>query len=99
MPAAPTIEQLRAIADTYGLHLSDADLESFRGLMSAAFTSYRHLDQLIEPTLPVRYARTGGSRPPAEENPLNAWYQRCSIKGAASGPLSGKRISIKDNVC
>ncbi len=99
MPALPTIEQLRAIAHIYGLHLSDADLESFRALMSASFASYRRLDQLIAPTLPVRYARTGGSRPPAEENPLHAWYQRCSIKGAGDGPLSGKRIAVKDNVC
>src|SRR5256714_11291467 len=99
MPAKPSIGQLREIAHMYGMHLNDADLESFRGLMSAIFESYRRIDQLSEPTLPVRYARTGGYRPTAEENPLNAWYQQCSIKGAASGPLAGKRIAIKDNVC
>src|SRR2546422_9973074 len=99
MPAKPTIGQLREIAHMYGMHLNDADLESFRGLMSTTFESYRRIDQLTEPALPVRYARTGGYRPPAEDNPLNAWYQKCSIKGAASGPLAGKRIAIKDNVC
>ncbi len=99
MPTKPTIEQLREIAHMYGMHLNDADLESFRGLMNGAFESYRRIDQLTEPALPVRYARTRGYRPTAEENPLNAWYQKCSIKGAASGPLAGKRIAIKDNVC
>src|ERR1051326_7559152 len=99
MPAKPSIGQLREIAHMYGLHLNDADLESFQGLMSAIFESYRRIDQLSDPALPVRYARTGGYRPTAEENPLNAWYQQCSIKGAASGPLAGKRIAIKDNVC
>src|SRR5437764_13073308 len=99
MPEKPTIVQLREISDTYGMHLNDADLESFRGLMNGAFESYRRIDQLSEPALPVRYARTGGYRPTAEENPLNAWYQQCFIKGAASGPLAGKRIAIKDNVC
>ena len=99
MPEKPTIEQLRAIAHMYNLHLSDADLESFRSLMSATFESYRRIDQLPEPALPVHYARTGGYRPTADENPLNAWYQKCSIKGAASGPLAGKRIAMKDNVC
>ncbi|HEX6553889.1 MAG TPA: amidase [Ktedonobacteraceae bacterium] len=99
MPTQPTIEQLREIAHVYGLHLSDADLESFRGLMSATFESYRRIDQLTEPALPVRYARTGGYRPTAEDNPMNAWYQKCSITGAPSGPLAGKRIAIKDNVC
>src|SRR5260370_40459783 len=99
MPAKPTIAQLREIAQAYSLHLSDADIESFAGLMGDALESYRRIDQLTEPQLPVRYTRTGGYRPPAEENPLNAWYQKCSIKGAASGPLAGKRIAIKDNVC
>lgn len=99
MPAQPTIEQLREIAHMYAMHMSDADLESFRGLMNAIFESYRRIDQLTEPALPVRYARIGGYRPTAAENPLNAWYQKCSIKGAARGPLAGKRIAIKDNVC
>jgi amidase len=99
MPTMPTIEQLRTIAHSYGMHMSDADLESFRNLMRATFDSYRHINQLTEPALPVRYARTGGSRPTSTENPLNAWYQKCSITGAASGPLAGKRIALKDNVC
>src|SRR3989440_2736660 len=98
-PAKPTIEQLREIAQTYGLHLSDTDLESFTGLMSAGLESYRRIDQLTEPTLAVRYPRTGGYRPSADENPLNAWYQKCTIKGTSSGILAGKRIAIKDNVC
>src|SRR5712691_3478231 len=99
MPAKPTIEQLRETAQTYDLHLSDADLESFTGLMGAVLESYRRIDQLPEPALTVRYPRSGGYRPSAEENPLNAWYQKCSIKGASTGILAGKRIAIKDNVC
>src|SRR5947209_17945751 len=99
MPEKPAIGQLREIAHMYGMHLNDADLESFRGLMGAIFESYRRIDQLSEPALPVRYARTGGSRPTAEENPLNAWYQQCSIKGAASGPRSEERRVGKENVC
>ena len=79
MPAKPIIEQLRETAQTYDWHLSDADLESFAGLMSAALESYRRIDQLTEPALTVRYPRSGGYRPGAEENPLNAWYQKCSI--------------------
>jgi hypothetical protein len=45
MPGKPTIAQ------TYGLHLSDADLESFTGLMGAVLESYRRIDQLTEPAL------------------------------------------------
>jgi len=63
MPARPTIEQLREIAKTYGMHMSDADYTSFIGLMEAPLASYRRIDQLTEPALPVRYPRTGGYRP------------------------------------
>src|SRR6266487_4867598 len=99
MLTEPALEQLRAIADMYGMHLSDADLASFRGMISTTLESYRRVDQLSEPVPIVRSAPTGSYRPGREENPLNAWYQKCSIKGAASGPLTGKRIAIKDNVC
>src|SRR5439155_14344366 len=47
---------------------------------------------------PVRHPRTPGHRAAPEENPLNAWYWRCSIRGTAQGPLAGKRVAIKDNV-
>jgi amidase len=94
-----TTDQLRRIAADYGLHLSDADLEAFRRLMAASLESYRRLDQLVPPALPVRYARGPGCRPDPGDNPYNAWYWRCSIKGAPTGPLRGKRVAIKDNVC
>ena len=95
----PPLDELQRIASSYGLDLSREDLASFRGLMDGVLESYRRLDQFAEPTLPVKYPREPGWRPAAAENKLNAWYWRCSIKGAPSGPLSGKKIAIKDNVC
>jgi amidase len=94
----PSLEQLGEIALEYGLDLSDDDLASFQGLVAGALAGYARLDELAEPVPPVRYPRTPGHRPPPEENPLNAWYWRCSIRGAAQGPLLGKRVAIKDNV-
>src|SRR5438094_44456 len=94
----PSLDQLSTIALDYGLDLDDADLVSFQGLISGALASYARLDQLAEPALPVRHPRTPGHRAAPEENPLNAWYWRCSIRGAAQGPLAGKRVAIKDNV-
>ena len=67
--------------------------------MSTTFESYQRIDQLTRLAVSVGYTRTGGYRPHAEENRLNAWYQKCSIQGAVSGPLAGKRIAVKDNVC
>lgn len=95
----PSIRELHRISRVYDLDLSQEDLTSFRNLMDGVLASYRRLDQFAEPTLPVKYPRSPGYRPPASENRLNAWYWKCAIKGAASGKLAGKRIAIKDNVC
>jgi amidase len=67
--------------------------------MTGSVASYSRLDELTEPTLPVKYPRSPGFRPQPEENPLNAWYWRTEITGATSGPLAGKTVAIKDNVC
>ena len=95
----PRVEELQHIAQAYGFDLSLDEATSFQGLMDGVLASYRRLDQFVEPTLPVNYPRDAGHRPTAEENRLNAWYWRCSIKGAPGGKLSGKTIAVKDNVC
>ncbi len=97
----PTIDQLRKIAGEYSFHFDEAELETFRGLIEVVINkSYQQLDQLaeVEPP-PVKYPRSSGYRPTPEENPFNAWYWKCSIKGADSGLLAGKRIAMKDNIC
>jgi amidase len=99
MVKPPTAAQLEEIARGYNLHLDEAEVRSFLGLMEGTLGSYRRLDQLVEPELPVRYPRSGSRWPEPGENPLGAWYRKCSIEGAPEGPLSGKRVAIKDNVC
>ena len=95
----PTIDDLAELAADYELSLELEDLESFQGLMAGNLASYDRLDELTEPSLPVAYPRSPGYRPQLEDNPLNAWYWRSEITGAASGPLRGKTLAIKDNVC
>ena len=99
MVKVPTPEQLREISASYNLNLSDADVASFRGLAEGAMASYRRLDELVEPAPAVKYPRSGAYRPEPEENPLGAWYWKCMIRGSGDGPLAGKRVAIKDNVC
>jgi amidase len=95
----PTIEDIDLIAQQFGLDLATEDLISFQALMEGPLASYERLEQLPCPTPEVKYPRTPGYRPDGEENPLNAWYYRCSIKGARSGKLKGRTVAIKDNVC
>lgn len=88
----PTDDELRYIAAEYHLDLSDADVESFQGLISGSLPAYERIHGLVEPKPPVKYPRTPGYRPQPEDNPLNAWHYKTSIKGAPSGPLSGKTV-------
>lgn len=95
----PSIEALRDIAANYRLGLTDEQLLEYRDLMGDMFTAYARLDELVEDRAPVLYPRTVGYRPARSDNPLNAWYWRCSIKGAPSGPLAGRRVAVKDTIC
>ncbi|HEV7685685.1 MAG TPA: amidase, partial [Acidimicrobiia bacterium] len=62
--------------------------------------SYAAVEAMVEPApLAPRYPRTPGYRPEPAENPYNAWYWRCEIPGAPDGPLAGKRVAVKDNIC
>jgi amidase len=95
----PSIDELRKAASAYHLNLTLDDLASFQQLMEGSIASYRRLDQLVEPKLPVKYPRAIGYRPRPDENRHNAWYWKTSIRGAPSGKLAGKKVAIKDNVC
>jgi len=95
----PSAEQLLEIAKHFGMRLTRDDAESFRGLMIGSIASYNRLDELAEPKLPVKYPRSGGYRPSAQENLYNAWYWKTEIRGAAAGVLAGRKVAIKDNIC
>ncbi|XP_072025737.1 amidase-like isoform X3 [Amphiura filiformis] len=94
----PTTAELSALATRLNYSLSDDELKQCHSLVTDALKGFNRLDHLVEPTLPVKYPRTPGYRPTAEENPYRAWYWKSTIKGADSGKLSGKKIAIKDNV-
>ena len=95
----PTLERLAELAARLGLDVPPEDLAVYRRLIERALPSFDRLDELEEPKRPVPYPRDAGSSPPPEENPLNAWYRRCSIEGAPGGPLAGKSVALKDNIC
>ncbi len=96
---APNADQVREIAASFGMNLSEADAASFAGLLKGVKASYDRLDAMVEPKPEVKYARTTGAQPSAAENRYNAWAWKSTIKGAARGILAGKKIAVKDNVC
>jgi len=95
----PTHAQMKTIVEELGMHMSDARVQEFLDVMQPTLDAYDIVDALPDYLPPVLYPRTSGHRPTAEENPMNAWYVKTEIRGAPRGPLLGRTIALKDNVC
>jgi amidase len=95
----PTLSQLEDIVFDLGMTLTPERLLEFHSLMDAAVASYTIVDELPDEKPIVTYPRTPGYQPIGAENPHNAWYVKSTVKGAESGPLLGKTVALKDNVC
>ena len=96
----PSRAELARIAEEYRLGLSDEELATFTELAGPTLAGFARLDELPDESLPVAYPREDvGHRPIGEENPSNGWTWKCSIRAAADGPLAGRSVGVKDNVC
>ena len=95
----PTHAQLKDIVGDLHMRMSDESVGQFLNLMEDTFKAYDRVDSMPDYLPTVNYPRTPGYRPSGNENPLNAWYIKCDVRGAPSGPLAGKTIALKDNVC
>ncbi|MCY4469869.1 MAG: amidase [Thiotrichales bacterium] len=95
----PTHAQLTEIVAELGMHMSDARIQEFLDVMQGTLDAYDVVDALPDYLPPVLYPRTAGHRPSPEQNPLNAWYVKTEVRGAPRGPLHGRTVALKDNVC
>jgi len=95
----PTVSELRKIADAFGFHMTDADLESYIGLMGNFLAAYQAVEQIPDYLPEVRYPRSEWRRPDRSENKYGAWFVKTSIKGSSRGKLAGRKIVLKDNIC
>ena len=95
----PTLEQMHDIVSSLHMSMSQSEVAEYLDVLEGTFQAYDRVNQLPDYLPPVRYPRTPGYRPGANENPLNAWAVKTEVRGAAHGPLSGKRVVLKDNIC
>src|SRR5579862_7397527 len=99
---APNADELKKIARANHIELTEEELDSLQSMMRGQMAILEKIDALtLAPQESVtRYRdRKAGVRPSPKDDPLNAIVTRCSVKGAASGPLKGKRVGVKDSVC
>ncbi len=98
----PTVDEVIAVAEKLGIHLSPDEAELYQRLLVTqlhsfdAFVQSRTVEE-VAPSL-LYGAREPGYRPSAKEDPLGAWLWRCRIEGSGKGVLAGKTVSYKDHV-
>src|SRR5260370_29179660 len=100
--SVPSADELKAIARANHIELRPDELAALENMIPAQIENLDQIDaQLATPSDSVtRYRdRIVGSRPYPKDDPFNAIVARCSVKGASSGPLKGKRVGVKDSVC
>lgn len=95
----PQPEEIKALAEQLGLAPTPEEITAFREGMEFWGPALESLSQLEMDLPPVRRTvRDPGYRPGPEEDPYNAFLQKCFVKGVGDGPLKGKTVAVKDNV-
>src|SRR5258705_684364 len=101
MYAVPGVDEVVAVANELGIHLSPEEAVLYRKSLMEQLSQFDAFVQarLEEPVPPmVSAVRKPGYRPQPEEDPLNAWMWKCRIEGSAEGVLAGKTVSYKDHI-
>jgi amidase len=94
-----TAAEVAALAPLDWIELRAGEAEELLPVISA-LTQFEELVTRLEGefALPRPGAREPGYAPSPDENPHNAFIRRCDVEGAASGPLAGLRVGVKDNI-
>jgi amidase len=94
----PSTADIQAAATHFGFHFDDDAQAEFATIAGYTLNAYDHIDELYDeaarPQAPERAYRF----PEPAGNPLGAWYVTAEISSGADGPLSGRRVAIKDNI-
>lgn len=95
---SPTAQEVRELAAEFDLKLDDvaaARMASLLGMFAGGYEFLDHGGDELPPPIPFERQ---WRRPTADENPFGAWAARAAIRSGRGGPLSGKRIVVKDNI-
>jgi amidase len=95
----PTEDEIRNLAAQHHISLSEEEVADFAAIIPSMLEGYERIDELPDPKPAVEYHdRDPGYKPGAEEDPLNAFVTKCSVRGADDGPLAGYEVGLKDSV-
>ncbi|MBN9758186.1 Amidase [Pseudonocardia sp. Ae406_Ps2] len=92
----PDAARLAALNEHYAFGLSEAELAEFGPAVTATLAASDRVEELYRASAPQTPQRAWSE--PAD-NPLGGWYVTASVPGAAEGPLVGRTVALKDNIC
>lgn len=96
-------KDIQKVAASLGFQIKPKDEADYLALLQSAVSAVETVDKMPayrDPRLSWdnKDKTRSYTEPKADENPLNGWSHRTTIKPTAAGLLSGKTIAIKDNV-
>lgn len=95
----PSSDQIEETARRLGFALSRDERDTYLKLMERFWPAFDIVDSMPQDQPTPKYSRSTYHQPTGGENRYNGWFVKTSVKGAPSGPLAGKRIALKDNIC
>jgi amidase len=94
---APEQDQITDYAGSFGWQLSEEETSLYTEMVQASLAGMDAVEELPETPVPLKHTyRDPGHRASPEEDPYNAVVQFCEVRGAATGPLAGKTLGVKD---
>jgi amidase len=95
----PTVEQVLDLGRLEHLHLTPAEVDDYQSQLGTLMARLDRLDELMPPPVQLRHLqRDPGRVPELAEDQFNAFVRLCRVEGAASGPLAGVTLGVKDNL-
>ena len=95
-------DELAEFAERSGFDLAPPEIDEYLIILDDMFDTLaaieERLPEILLPAENVASLRQGGESPARRDDPLNAVIRWCSVRGETSGPLSGKRFGLKDNI-
>src|SRR6202158_5122220 len=97
----PDVDEVMEYGRALGFDLTPMEARMIQARMMDTIATLETFDEMRveERRPPLRFTdRDPGRRPSAAEDPLGAFITRCRVPGAASGPLQGKTVALKDHI-
>src|SRR6266436_5771698 len=97
----PDVDEVMEYGRALGFDLTPTEARMIQARMMDTIAALETFDEMRveERRPPLRFTdRDPGRRPSAAEDPLGAFITRCRVPGAASGPLHGKTVALKDHI-